>query len=173
MTDKVLIAYATKHGSTTEIADKIAETLVSAGVHAVALPVEHIGDLNSYSAVVLGSAVYAGHWCKEATAFLKAHEAQLAQRPVWIFSSGPTGEGDPAELMQGWRFPQELLTVIQRVHPRDIALFHGEIDENKLNVFEKMIVKGVKAPAGDYRNWRDIVTWSRQIAESLRQPVPA
>jgi menaquinone-dependent protoporphyrinogen oxidase len=171
MTEKVLIAYATKHGATTEIADKIAETLVSAGVHAVALPVEHIGDLNAYSTVVLGSAVYAGHWCKEATAFLKTHKAQLAQRPVWIFSSGPTGEGDPAELMQGWRFPQELLPVIQHIHPRDIVLFHGEIDDQKLNLMEKVIVKGVKAPLGDYRNWHEIIAWAERIAESLKQPV--
>lgn len=173
MTDKVLVAYATKHGSTTEIADKIAETMVNAGLHAVALPVEHIGDLDSYSAVVLGSAVYAGQWCKEAAAFLKKHEKELAQRPVWIFSSGPTGEGDPATLMKGWLLPQDLQDVVNRIHPRDIALFHGEIDESKLNLFEKVIVKGVKAPAGDYRNWYEIIAWARQIAESLKQPIAA
>lgn len=173
MTDKVLVAYATKHGSTTEIADKIAETLVNAGVHAVALPVEHIGDLSSYSAVVMGSAVYAGHWCKEASAFLKTHEQELAQMPVWIFSSGPTGDGDAATLMKGWLMPQDLQDVINRIHPRDVALFHGELDDAKLNLMEKVIVKGVKAPIGDYRNWYEIIAWAQRIAEEIRQPAPA
>jgi menaquinone-dependent protoporphyrinogen oxidase len=171
MTDKVLVAYATKHGSTTEIADKIAETLVSAGVHAVALPVEHVGDLRAYSAVVLGSAVYAGQWCKEAVHFLKAHEKELAQRPVWIYSSGPTGEGDPATLMKGWLLPQDVQSIVNHIQPRDVALFHGEIDDKKLNLLEKVIVKGVKAPTGDYRNWYAIIDWSRQIAATVKQPV--
>lgn len=173
MTEKVLVAYATKHGSTTEIADKIAETLGSAGVHAVALPIEHIGDLNSYSAVVLGSAVYAGKWCKEAIRFLKTHERELAERPVWLFSSGPTGEGDAATLLKGWLLPQEAQAIANRIHPRDIALFHGELESDKLNLFEKLIVKGVKAPLGDYRDWFEIVQWAQGIAESLKQPVPA
>jgi menaquinone-dependent protoporphyrinogen oxidase len=173
MTEKVLVAYATKHGSTTEIADKIAETLGSAGVHAVALPIEHIGDLNSYSAVVLGSAVYAGQWLKEATHFLKTHERELAERPVWLFSSGPTGEGDAATLMKGWLLPQDAQSIANRIHPRDIALFHGELDDAKLNLFEKIVVKGVKAPLGDYRDWFEIVRWTQGIAEALRQPMPA
>ena len=173
MTEKVLVAYATKHGSTTEIADKIAETLGSTGVHAVALPIEHIGDLNSYSAVVLGSAVYAGKWCKEAIRFLKTHERELAERPVWLFSSGPTGEGDAATLLKGWLLPQEAQAIANRIHPRDIALFHGELESDKLNLFEKLIVKGVKAPLGDYRDWFEIVQWAQGIAESLKHTVPA
>lgn len=173
MTDKVLVAYATKHGSTTEIADKIAETLVNAGVHAVALPVEHVGDLSSYSAVVLGSAVYAGQWCKAATTFLKTHEKELAERDVWLFSSGPTGDGDAATLMKGWQLPQDVLAVADRIHVCNVALFHGELDDKKLNLVEKVIVKGVKAPLGDYRNWYAIIAWAQEIAESIHQPMPA
>ncbi len=173
MTDKVLVAYATKHGSTTEIADKITETLVNAGVHAIALPIEHVADLTSYSAVVLGSAVYAGQWCKDAAVFMKTHEKALSERAVWLFSSGPTGEGDAATLMKGWLMPQDLQAVANRIHPRDIALFHGELDDKKLNLVEKVIVKGVKAPLGDYRNWYEIIAWAQGIAESLQKPVPA
>ena len=173
MFDKVLITYATKHGSTTEIADKIAETMVSAGVHAVALPVEHVNDLTPYSAVVLGSGVYAGQWCKDAANFLKMHEKELAERPVWLFSSGPTGEGEAETLLKGWHFPNDLQAVADRIHPREIAVFHGDLDDKKLNLLEKVIVKGVKAPMGDYRNWYEIIAWAQHIAEELKQPVPA
>lgn len=173
MPEKVLVAYATKHGSTTEIADKIAEILGSAGIHAVALPIEHIGDLASYSAVVLGSAIYAGQWRKEATRFLKAHEKELASRPVWLFSSGPTGEGDVATLLKGELLPHDVQNIANRICPRGITVFHGELDDAKLNLFERIIVKGVNAPIGDYRDWVEIVRWAEGIAESLKQTIDA
>ena len=65
-----------------------------------------VRDLSEYDAVVLGSAVYIGGWRKEAVKFLKDNEGALAERTVWVFSSGPAGEGDPVDLLDGWRFPR-------------------------------------------------------------------
>ena len=117
--------------------------------------------------MVLGSAVYAGMWRKPAVAFLVANENALAERPVWIFSSGPTGEGDPVELVKGWRFPEAHRAVADRIKPREMAVFHGAIDTSKLNLFEKLITKMVKAPAGDYRDWDAITAWASSIAGAL------
>jgi menaquinone-dependent protoporphyrinogen oxidase len=117
---------------------------------------------------VLGSAVYAGQWRKEAVDFLKAHEVELTTMPVWFFSSGPTGEGNPVELMHGWRFPEALKAIADRIHPRDIAFFHGELDMNRLNFGEKLIVKGLHAPIGDFRDWVVIHDWADTIAQSLK-----
>jgi menaquinone-dependent protoporphyrinogen oxidase len=105
MDRQVLVACATKYGATAEIAERIGAVLRQAGLPAEVLPVGRVGDLSAYKAVVLGSAVYIGQWRKEAVKFLKANEAVLAEKAVWLFSSGPTGEGDPVELAQGWRFP--------------------------------------------------------------------
>jgi menaquinone-dependent protoporphyrinogen oxidase len=168
MDNAVLIAYATKYGATAEIAEKIGQVLREAGLQADVRPADRAGDLSPYGAVVLGSAVYAGQWRKEATTFLEANEAELARRPVWIFSSGPTGEGDPVELMKGWRLPEALQPVVDRIQPRDIAFFHGVLDMDKLNLAEKLIVKALKAPAGDFRDWQAITAWAAAIAAALK-----
>ena len=170
---KVLVAYATKYGATAEMAEKIGQVLRDAGLPADVLPVDGVGDLSAYQAVVLGSAVYIGQWRKEAVKFLKANETVLADKLVWLFSSGPTGEGDPVELAQGWRFPGKLQSIADRIAPHDIAVFHGAVDMNKLNFIEKWMLKNVKAPIGDFRDWEAITSWATAIADALQEPVAA
>jgi len=97
----ILVTYASKYGAMSEIAEKIGQVLRQAGLQADVLPVNRVSDLTPYKAVVLGSAVYMGQWCKEAVAFLKTNEKLLAERPVWLFSSGLMGEGDPVQLTKG------------------------------------------------------------------------
>ena len=168
MSTQVLVTYATKHGATAEIAEKIGKVLQDAGLTVDVKPVESASNLDAYRAVVLGSAVYAGAWRKEAVDFLEANQKKLAERAVWLFSSGPTGEGDPVELMKGWVFPDAQRPIADRIGPREIALFHGEIDLGDLNLAEKLIVKGVKAPAGDFRDWEAITAWAAKIGEELK-----
>lgn len=171
MDKQVLVAYATKYGATAEIAEKIGEVLRQAGLPADVLPADRVGDLSAYKAVVLGSAVYIGQWRKEAAKFLKTNETALAEKPIWLFSSGPTGEGDPVELVQGWRFPGKLQSIADRIGPREITIFHGAVDANKLNFIEKWMLKNVGAPAGDYRDWEAITSWATAIAEALQEPI--
>jgi menaquinone-dependent protoporphyrinogen oxidase len=167
MEHKVLVAYGTKYGSTAEIAERIGQVLQQAGLEVEIKPAEQVGSLVDYGAVVLGSAVYAGQWRKEAAEFLTGNEAALAERPLWLFSSGPTGEGDPVKLMDGWRFPEALQPVADRLKVRDIAFFGGALDTQKMNLAERLIVKSLKAPTGDFRNWDVIEAWAKAIAASL------
>jgi menaquinone-dependent protoporphyrinogen oxidase len=167
---RVLVAYATKHGNTAEIAEKIGQVLREAGLRADVVPVARAGDPASYQAVVLGSGVYIGQWRKEAARYLKAHEAALAGRPVWLFSSGPTGEGDPVELLKGWRLPSGLVEVAGRIGVRDRAVFGGALDAAKMGALEKWMIRNVKAPLGDFRNWDAIAAWAAGIAEALKAP---
>ena len=167
MSDKVLVAYGSKYGSTAEIADAIGQVLREAGFDADVRSAETVQDLASYQAVVLGSGVYAGMWRKEAAEFLEAHQAELAERPVWLFSSGPSGKGDPVELLDGWRFPDAQKPIADRISPRDMAVFHGNIDRDKLNLAEKLIVKAVKGEFGDFRDWEAIRTWASGVASTL------
>lgn len=168
---QVLVAYATKYGATAEIAEKIGQVLRQAGLRTDVLPTDRVSDLTPYNAVVLGSAVYMIRWRKEAATFLKANEKALAERQVWLFSSGPTGEGDPVELGKGWNFPEALQPIANRIHPRDIAVFHGVLDPKKLNLVEKWMIKNVKAPLGDFRDWDAITSWAAAIAEALKEAV--
>jgi menaquinone-dependent protoporphyrinogen oxidase len=173
MDTQVLVAYATKYGATAEIAEKIGQVLRQAGLRTDVLPADRVSDLSPYKGVVLGSAVYIGRWRKEATKFLKANEKVLAEQLVWLFSSGPTGEGNPVELMNGWHFPKALQPIADRIQPRDIAVFHGALNTKKLNFIEKWMIKNVKAPVGDFRDWEAITSWATAIADVLKEAVLA
>jgi len=165
----VLVAYATKYGATAEIAEKIGQVLRDAGLNVFVELTHHVNDLSPYNAVVLGSAVYIGGWRREAAGFLKSNEKALAKLPVWIFSSGPTGEGDPSTILQGWRLPKAIQPFVDRIKPRDVALFHGAIYEDRIGFVEKWMVKNIKAPFGDFRDWVAITAWAAAIADALKK----
>jgi len=171
MTYRILVAYASKHGASAEIARKIGEVLTQGGLKVNVLPVDKVTDPTPFDAVVLGSAVYTGSWCDEAVKFLEDYKVLLTKIPVWLFSSGPMGEGDPATLVQGWHFPRAQQPIADRIHARDIALFHGAIDMEKLNFAEKQIVKEFKPFVGDFRDWDAITKWAVSIVVSLRPEV--
>ncbi len=168
MNEKILVTYASKYGATREIAERIGEVLRRAGLPAEVFAVDEIRSLAPYRAVVLGSAVYIGKWQKEAARFLLSHQDALAERPVWLFSSGPTGEGDAVALLEGWRVPEELEAAVERIHPRDAAVFHGYLNPGKMNFIEKTVIHRMKKPTGDFRDWEAIVSWAAGIAEGLR-----
>ena len=168
MNGKLLVTYASKYSATREIAEKIGNVLQQSGLRADVVPVKEVLGLTGYQAVILGSAVYIARWQKEAAEFLQKNEQTLTQLPVWLFSSGPTGEGDPAELFEGWRLPVELQPIAERIQPRDIAVFGGYIDQGKVNFIEKTAVKNiVKKPFGDFRDWNRIVAWANMVADAL------
>lgn len=169
MEERVLVAYGTKYGATAEIAERIGELLREEGVEADVTPAGEPSDPASYDAVVVGSAVYIGRWRKDAVRFLKKHEDALAKRPVWLFSSGPTNEGDPEELTEGWRFPEGLQPVADRIGPRDIALFHGALEKENLNAIQRWMIKQVGALFGDFRDWEAIRAWAKSISEAIQE----
>ena len=167
MGKSVLIAYATKHGATAEIAGRIGSAIRKTGTAAEVMAVKDANDISSYDAVILGSAVYIGSWRKEASKFLKDNADALKRKMVWLFSTGPTGKGEPVEMMDGWMFPKGLLPVAEKVDPVDIAVFHGSLDLGKLNGFEKWIIKKVQSATGDFRDWGMIDEWSSAVAEAV------
>ena len=168
MSDKILITFSSKYGSTAEIAGKINEIILEAGFETSLLPVDQVKNVSEYKAVILGSAVYIGRWRKKAKKFLKANEKILADKPVWIFSSGPTGEGDPVELLDGWKYPKSLQAVISNIKPRNITLFHGAVITSKLSGLHKWMANKVEAPVGDFRDWNAMTGWAKGIVTELQ-----
>jgi menaquinone-dependent protoporphyrinogen oxidase len=169
MENRILVAYASKHGMTAEIAGKIGDTLRQCGLQADVMPVKNVKGLATYKAVVLGSAVYIAMWRKEIVKFLQKNEGVLSELPLWVFSSGPLGEGDPLELLHGWRFPEAQRALIERIKPHDIAVFHGAIDSKKMTLLEKWVLKRVKAQTGDFRDWAAINKWTACVADKLKK----
>ena len=159
----IVVAYASKHGSTEGIAQHIAARLVDRGMQSEARPAADITDLAQADAVVLGSAIYAGSWMNEALEFVDRHERPLTQVPVWLFSSGPLGD----QVADDEEQPRQLAGIRARVAPRDHRVFSGALDTASLGFGERMIAKAVKAPDGDFRDWDEITAWADEIAESV------
>jgi menaquinone-dependent protoporphyrinogen oxidase len=159
----VLVTYASKHGSTKEVAERVASGLNQRGVPADIRPMNQVDRLDRYDGVVIGSAVYIGRWIKEATEFVDRVRPALAGRRVWLFSSGPLGDKpgvDPPHIA-------ELKTSLNAVEHR---LFAGALRKEGLSLVERAVVKGVKAPYGDFRNWSEIDSWVASIKHDLKEP---
>jgi menaquinone-dependent protoporphyrinogen oxidase len=165
----VLIVYASKYGATKGIAEKTAEVIRNEGLEVDLAEAGEIVNPDPYRAILVGSAVYIGKWQKKAVQFVKKHESVLAGKKTWFFSSGPTGEGDPAGILQGWKCPQALKEVSERIGPVGIALFHGAVDMDKLSGLHRFMVKKINAPTGDFRNWQQISEWAEGIAAELKK----
>jgi len=166
---KVLVAYASKHGSTRGIADAIARRLTELGFAVDARSVDGDPDPVGYDALVLGSAIYVGSWMKEATGFAEDHSDALRAMPVWLFSSGPLGVEVDDEEEQ----PRQLAELTEQLRPRDHRTFFGALDRATLGFGERMVVKAVKAPDGDFRDWDAIATWAVEIAAALATTGPS
>ena len=167
---RVLVAYASKYHATAEIAEEIGKVLrQTPELNVVVKDVSAVTAVDTYQAVVLGSAVYVGQWQDSAADFLKMYEKELAKRPVWLFSSGPTGDTDPKDMYKSWVFPEALAPVAERIAPREIVVFHGKLDMQKLHFGERLIVNAMHAPKGDFRNWDAIRDWAYHIAEALQR----
>jgi menaquinone-dependent protoporphyrinogen oxidase len=156
----VLVAYASRHTATRGIAEHIAAALRARGHQAVVESVEHVDDVTPYEAVVLGSAVYYGRWLKSATEFVGRHHETLADRPVWLFSSGPLGD-QPADK------PAEAMALQEAIRPRDHRVFSGALDRAGLRLRERLVVGALKAPCGDFRDWDEIDAFAQTIADEL------
>ena len=156
----ILVAYASKHGSTRTIAERIATVLAAAGRDVDVQPVDAVTDPGRYTAAVIGSAVYYGRWLGDATELVREHQSTLAARPVWLFSSGPLG-GQPDTS------PPDVAGLCQLVRAVEHKTFAGALDRAELGLGERIVTKAVKAPYGDYRDWAAIDRWARGIAGHL------
>jgi menaquinone-dependent protoporphyrinogen oxidase len=175
----VLVAYATRHGSTAGIADRIANDLRAAGLSVDARSVDEVDDVGSYDAFVIGSAAYMFHWLKPARRFVKRHRAVLAERPVWLFSSGPLGtdlvDEEGNDVLEASR-PKEFAELEDLLHPRGERVFFGAWDPDAPTVgagerFLRLLPASEEAmPAGDFRDWPTVDAWAAEIAEALRAP---
>ena len=162
---RVIVACSSKHGSTEGIAEAIAERLHQRGHDAVAVRLTDEVDLTGIEAVVLGSAIYAGSWMKEATAFAEANSDILSKLPLWLFSSGPLG----TEVHDEEEQPRQLAELTATLRPRAHRVFFGALDHDKLGFGERMMVKAVQAPQGDFRDWNAISEWADEIARELAE----
>jgi menaquinone-dependent protoporphyrinogen oxidase len=158
---EILVAYATKMGATKEIAEAIATRIRSASHDVVVLDAADIGSVEPYKAVVLGSALYAGRWRREAVKLLTRNEKLLHTRPLWLFHSGPLG----ADLAPQ-QAPRKVREIAARIGAEEPITFGGRLTpETAVGFIARKMATGPMA--GDFRNWGEIDRWAYTIAQRL------
>ena len=176
---RVLVAYATKHGATQGIAERIGAALTDSGHTADVRSADQVADASGYDGFVIGSATYIAHWRKEATELVHRLEPVVGGRPVWLFSSGPLGDsptdGKGQDLKEAAK-PKELPELADALHPREHRVFFGALDPSRLTLPEKAM-RTLPAgrellPEGDFRDWEEIDAWARSIADELSSAAP-
>ncbi len=175
---RVLVAYASRHGATQGIAERVAATLERSGLEVTLKPAAQVCDAGAYDAFVIGGAAYVFHWLKDATDFVERHRPLLASRPVWLFSSGPLGtdqrDAQGREVLQT-SVPREFTDLAAAIHPRDQRIFFGAYDPTARPIglaerFTRMMPAARDAlPSGDYRDWAAIEAWAEGIAAALQR----
>ena len=159
----VLIAVASKHGGTAGIGEAIADALRTLGIAAETREIDDDLIVEDADAVVVGSAIYMGRWLPEAVRFVDRNRGELAAVPVWLFSSGPLGANDPRPKGD----PAHLDELIAATGAREHRIFVGKLDNDHLGLGERLAVRLVKAPMGDFRDWDAVRAWARKIGEAL------
>jgi menaquinone-dependent protoporphyrinogen oxidase len=165
MSTKILVAYATRTGSTAEVAEAIARRLCEAGLSAEVRPVADVAGVEGYFGAVLGSAIRYSSWLPEMTDFLSANRDALAVMPVAFYSMHMLSLGDdPAAKAERTKYTAQAR---QAVTPVDEAFFAGKIDPARLSLFDRLAVRLVKSPVGDRRDWTRIWEWAAALAPKL------
>lgn len=161
MNGKVLVAYASKCGSTGEIAKAVAEELAARGRLADVALAENVKDLAGYSAVVLGSAVRFGGWLSPAVGFAARFHEPLRSIPVAVFTAHIMALGESEEDRAGRQ--AYIAPVLKEITPMSTAFFAGKVDPDKLSFFEKTIGRIVGSAEGDLRDWTKIRGWAGEL----------
>ncbi|MFG2006237.1 flavodoxin domain-containing protein [Spirillospora sp. NPDC048911] len=165
---KILVGYASAHGSTRSIAARIASELVEQGHEAELGSMDQVGTPGSYEAFVLGSAIHNRAWLIEARDFVDAHREVLRHQPVWLFSVGM-----PAALRGPWRRlalqeePVVAAPLRDAIGPCEHRLFSGVVRREHFSTFEHLIFKVMGCRYGDYRDWHAVDAWSRDVTRRL------
>jgi menaquinone-dependent protoporphyrinogen oxidase len=164
---RVLVSAASEHGSTTEIARVIGQALANDHIAVDIVPPAAVESIEGYDAVILGSAVYAGHWLAPAKDFAIRFHEPLAARPVWLFSSGPVGDPSRKLVQSMEQDPAEVTQIRQAIRVRGHRMFAGKLDPQALSVPQRASLLVFRGMRGDFRDWALVTQWAGSIAADL------
>lgn len=166
MSEAILVGYATRSGSTREIAEAVALKLREGGNAVDLQPLKEVKSLGGYRSVVIGAPFYMFHWHKDAVAFLKRHHEALTQKVVAVFALGPFN--DVEKEWQGVREQLDKeLAKYSWLDPIARVVFGGKFDPSKLGLPYSLIPALKKIPASDIRNWDAIRDWAGRLSAKL------
>jgi menaquinone-dependent protoporphyrinogen oxidase len=172
MQSSVLIAYATRAGSTAEVAEAVGEAMQNAGVPAEVQPVSQINSLAGREAVILGAPVYIGKFPKEFHEFLELHHEALQGMRPWCFVLGPV-QNKPAEFEGARKQAERQLGRYPWLRVAELRVFAGRWSATNLPFPFSLIGKIPgnplnRIPAEDVRDWASIREWATGVARTIR-----
>jgi menaquinone-dependent protoporphyrinogen oxidase len=175
MNTKVLVAYASTHGSTQEVAEVIAETIRAQGLVVDLQPARAVRSLEGYSAVVLGAPLYMFHLHKDALGFLAKRQKELTGGlPIAIFAGGPIEKGeDPATWQEIRRQLDQELAKFPWLQPAAVEIFGGKFDPTTLHFPWNLIPAMRQRPPSDLRDWQAIRTWAVSLVNQFQPSTSA
>lgn len=156
---RVLVAYGSKRGGTAELAEWLAEELNEEGVVADAIDAREVDDVAPYDLVVVGGALYMYRWHRQARRFVRRHNAELRERPVYMFSSGPLDESATDSDVPPTRQVRQLM---ERVEAREHVTFGGRLEHDARGFPARAMAKNM---SGDYRHRALVKAWARHIID--------
>lgn len=165
MNSKVLVAYATLTGSTAGVAKQIGNTLIDKNLTVDVLEVDQVTDLSKYETVILGSGIRGGTFFTKASAFIEKYKADLEQKNFHVFLVCLNMREDTP--INRTTVGGYLDAIRSQVKPRSEGLFAGAYNSSKVNFMEKMIMRAMHAPEGDFRKWDEISAWAERIAATI------
>jgi menaquinone-dependent protoporphyrinogen oxidase len=176
MSASILVTYATRYGSTQEVAESVAATLRENGLEVELQPMRKVHTLAGYRAVVMGAPIYFGSLHKDAQRFLSQHRQALSERPVAVFVLGPTRDDEKERQGVRAQLDQELAKY-PWLTPVALELFGGKYDPAKLRFPDNLIASlpaspSHNAPASDVRDWAAIRAWASNLAAKLQSALP-
>jgi menaquinone-dependent protoporphyrinogen oxidase len=172
MTYKILVTYASRAGSTAEVAEAIGTILREEGAQVDVLPMQAVKDVSTYQAVVAGSAIRNSKWLPEAIQFMRAHQATLRHKSLAIFTVCITlavsNSDQSRSAVAGWVSPVRAM-----VRPLSEGLFAGRLNLRSLPFnWDTLRLRATVAlgifPRGDHRDWKAIHAWAESLKPMLR-----
>ena len=172
MSSKILVAYASRTGTTAGVAEVIGQVLAADGTAVDVRPVAEVSNLSPYSAIVVGSAIQGAEWLPEAMQFIRDHQRELAARPFAAFLVCMTlamPNRDYHEEVAKWLQP-----VRDLVEPVSMGLFAGALDISKAPTFRARLNFRISVrlgvwSEGDHRNWDEIRAWGEELRPLLAE----
>jgi menaquinone-dependent protoporphyrinogen oxidase len=169
-----MVLFASRHGATKGIAERIAATLRAAGLQTRVEDARVAPDPGVCDALVIGSAAYMGKWLDEATRYVERHRVAIERRPTWLFSSGPVGTDRLDKKGNDVLAPPDFLRrLADKFSARGIRVFFGRWDPADPpaslaeRLFQKLSISKDVLPVGDFRDWSAIDAWAKEIARAL------
>jgi menaquinone-dependent protoporphyrinogen oxidase len=165
MTARILVAYASRKGSTAGIAQAIGKELISEGYAVDISDIKSVTSIAGYNAVVIGAPIYTGKITGDVAAFVAANRDGISRLPVAGFVTGIAPVYPKTGDVKG--FIDQLVTALAPISPVAVTMFAGTLDAGKMNLVERSLTSLMKIPTGDFRDWDAIATWTKTLAGKM------